>query len=186
MLTLALLPPLPAWEHLHPIIVHVPLGGLIAAPLLAIIAGVSKKSRMVAGLCLMAVLVVGVAGAFVAAESGEAAEDAVSIPAQAVTVLEHHEELAELTRNILLAIALAYAGILGTAAIIKEKFKRPFWIGAHVLMLAALAGAMISLANTGHEGGRLVHEFGVRAHIIGSPPAINTGRGDTGHGENHD
>lgn len=164
-------PPIPAWEHAHPIVVHVPLGVLVSAPVLMVLAMVSGKARMSFAISALVVLVIGTIGALVATASGHAASDAVSIPARAVKVLERHEDLAELTRNVLLAITLGYSAIVGVGALMKERFKRAVWIAAQALALLAVGGALVMLANTGHEGGRLVHEFGVRAHIVGAPPA---------------
>lgn len=166
-----MLPPIPAWEHVHPIVVHLPLGVLAAVPVLVAIAMCAGKSRQVFGVAALVTLVIGMAGVMLALATGEAAEDAVTIPARAVKVLEHHEDLAKVSRNIFLALTMGYCAIVGVGAIMKERFKRPIWIVVHALFLALLAGGLISLANTGHEGGRLVHEFGVRAHIIGTPPA---------------
>lgn len=164
-------PPVPAWEHAHPIVVHVPLGVVFAAPVLVLLAMCTCKSRLAFAVAALVVLAIGTGGAILASATGEAAGDAVSIPARAVKVFEHHQELAETTRNVLLAITLGYAAMVGTGALMKDRFKRPVWIVCNLVALGALGGAMLMLANAGHEGGRLVHEFGVRAHIVGAPPA---------------
>jgi uncharacterized membrane protein len=171
-------PPIPAWEHAHPIIVHLPLGGLVAAPVLILLAMFAGKSRLPLAIAALVVLAIGMVGGLLATASGHAASDAVSIPARAVKVLERHEELAELCRNVLLAITLAYGAIVGVCAIMKDRFKRTYWIAAQALALGAVSGSLLLLANTGHEGGRLVHEFGVRAHIVGTPSQAPTPRDD--------
>lgn len=170
-----MMPPIPAWEHIHPLIVHMPLGVLLVAPLLIIAAGVSNKSRMALGIAAMIVIGFGTLGTILATASGEAASDAVSIPAGAVKVLEEHEELAEMARNVFLMLAVVYATLLGVTALWKDKVKRALWIGGHVVYLALLSGGLMLLANVGHEGGRLVHQYGVRAHIVG---AIGPSSGD--------
>lgn len=172
-------PPFPAWEHAHPIIVHLPLGVLAAAPALVLIAMLTGKTRQAFAVAALVVLAIGTLGTMLATASGEAASDAVSIPARAVKVWERHEELAEMSRNVFLALTMGYAGIVGVGAAMKERFKRWAWIGAHVVILVALTGGLALLANAGHEGGRLVHEFGVRAHIVGAPAAGTPAPSDT-------
>lgn len=158
-----LLPPLPSWNAAHPIIVHLPLGVLGIVPVLVLIAMLAWKSRRTAGGIALLVLFVGTLGTVMAVASGEAAEEAVIIPGLAERVFSEHEDLAEMARNIFLGITAFYVLVNVLNLALKDKFKRPLWIGAHVLTLIALGGGLLVLINAGHLGGRLVHEFGVRA-----------------------
>lgn len=160
-----MIPQLPAWNAMHPLVVHMPIGVLLLAPLLVLCAGVCTKSRgVVSGLVLL-VLVVGAAGAVLATVTGDAAEHAAKIPPSAGKVFHEHEEMGELTRNIAIGVAIGYAVVAGLGAGLKDRFKRPLWIGAHVLVLLSCGALAVALMNTGHLGGRLVHEFGVLAPI---------------------
>lgn len=113
-------------------------------------------------------------------------------------VLHEHEELAETTRNIFTGLTLAYGLLLCAGAWMArrrrvadalssggaagggggsagagqgkpgERRGRGLVLGAHAVFLAAYALGVLVLINTGHLGGRVVHEFGVRAMIGGS------------------
>ena len=166
-------PPIPPWDGAHPILVHLPLGALPVAGLLALCAMLSVKSRRAwAGATFLA-LAFGTLGTVLAAMSGEATEQAVEIPAAADRVFSEHEHLAEFTRNMFLVTSGGYVLVLGCALIWKERFKRGMWIGAHIVFLGLFGYAFLNLANTGHLGGRLVHQYGVRAPIGAEPDAAN-------------
>lgn len=162
------LPPLPTWDAAHPIAVHLPLGVLVAVPMLLVFSLLSKKARLSMALATWSVLVLGTIGAVLAVSTGEAAERSTVIPQVAKAVLHEHEELAERTRNIFIALSTVSTFVLLLALIWRERVWGLVWWGAHVLLLAGVGFGLIQLANTGHLGGRLVHEFGVRAPISGS------------------
>ncbi|HOE65452.1 MAG TPA: hypothetical protein PLO62_02910 [Candidatus Hydrogenedentes bacterium] len=155
------LPPLPDWDGLHPFVVHFPIALLLTAPCLVLLAAIAEhrgKGVAVGGLLLMTL---GTAGAFVAASTGRAAAELADVLGPAGPVLEEHEELAELTCFVFAALSGFYA-ILTIAAMFQcAKSKRAPMAVLNVLFLAAYAGATLIVLNTGHLGGRLVHEFGV-------------------------
>jgi uncharacterized membrane protein len=165
--------------RLHPLIVHAPLVLIPVAILFELLHFVAPK----AGLRIAAVLLLagGVAGAVLATETGEAAEEhaeqvaADMIPAdgfvpQAVAdgkLLETHARLGEWTRNIYAALLLAEGGLLFLTLPALARFRRGFSLPAGVVRLArgvwigvAVAGlAIVVLA--GHYGGSLVYDHAV-------------------------
>lgn len=167
-------PPLPASEALHPLIVHLPIGALAVAPLLILLAMFATRMRQPLSIAALLILVLGTAGAFAATFSGENAQHAAFIPPQAKAVMENHEELGELARNLFATLTALYAAVFLIAVVRGEKFGRTPWIIAHAVCLAFYVVCFVQLANAGHLGGRLVHEFGVRAPLVGPPAGTPT------------
>jgi uncharacterized membrane protein len=164
------LPPLPEWSSLHPIVVHLPLGVLAATPVLLLLAlCFGRVNKGIAGATLI-MLLVGAAGCMLATATGEAAAEVALTNAASDKLMEEHEELAELARNFFLALAGGYLVLLLLAAGLKDRLKPAGWIAAHVVFIAAYGLGLLVLMNAGHLGGRLVHEYGVRADLTGPAP----------------
>lgn len=175
-----LLPPLPPWNAAHPLVVHLPLGVTLAAPVLLVHAIFARKSsRLAWSMSSLCVLILAAVGGVLAAWSGEAGEHATFVPAAASRVLHEHEELGELSRNLLIGLAAAHGVLVLVCWRMGEKCSRAIWVGTHGLVLVGVLCALLALANTGHLGGRVVHEFGVRAPLVVVPPV---GAGESNRG----
>lgn len=168
------LPPLPAYDGMHPIVVHFPIVLIMIAPLFVFLSLICKPHKRALLLCACINLTLGVAFTFLALSTGEAAEGfAEAVPA-AKPVLERHEELAEMTRNLalgawVLLILLTIAQVRGGERLSVKTFNV-----ACVIYLLVYSLPILALSNTAHEGGRLVHEFGVLAPLTkGISPAEN-------------
>lgn len=174
------LPPLPAWDAAHPLIVHLPIGVLMFAPVLLIVALLDRKRRMTWACAGLVAMAFGTAAAFIAVLSGEAAADHV-VGSEAVRHAIHdHEELAEGARTFFAVLTgvLAVLIVLGASAAKKKPLKPIVAIGA-VLFAIANAAALVMLANAGHAGGVLVHQLGVHAPIAAeAAPAIDAEHDD--------
>src|SRR5512142_2633766 len=92
-------PPIPSWDGLHPLIIHFPIALLLVAPVLVLIAA-AVSPRKARGMLLAALLlmVLGTGAVFLAAETGEAAGKLAERTPEISAVLEHHENLAEVTQ----------------------------------------------------------------------------------------
>jgi uncharacterized membrane protein len=147
---------------MHPLVVHFPIALLLTAPLLVLLAAVWRKNGFPLAVSALVVMALGTAGAFVAASTGEAAEGAASSPA-AQAVLERHEELAEVVQWVFSGLTLLFAALVFVPRIVRRTMSGPVSAAANgVFLVLYLAGALL-LANTAHQGGRLVHELGVRS-----------------------
>lgn len=170
------LPPIPSWDGLHPLIVHFPIALLLVAPLFVILGAVVNplrgRSYLLAALVLMAL---GTLGTVVAVSTGEAAGELAERGGQVEAVLEHHEDLAETTRTVFLALTAVFAAVLFFPRLFRRQLARvPQTLLLTIFLVAYGAGAVL-LANTAHNGGRLVHELGVQAMMGGSPSPAGGG-----------
>jgi uncharacterized membrane protein len=161
------MPPLPPWSGAHPLIVHFPIALLMTAPLLILLAIVSRRSWRPLAAAALIVMLLGVGATLAALNSGEAGEDAAKALPAAKAALERHEELAEQTRTIFLVLGVAFAGVVGVTSLSPRVGRRGFVIGS-LLFLAPYSYGAIMLARTAHEGGVLVHQYGVHAPIAGT------------------
>ncbi|HET7748309.1 MAG TPA: DUF2231 domain-containing protein [Terriglobales bacterium] len=166
-------PPIPAWDALHPLIVHFPIALLLVAPLFIVIGALLQPEKgrvyLFSALILMAL---GTTAVFVALETGEAAAKLAERTPEINAVLEHHEQLAETTRIAFSVLTVIFAAIILLPRLLRRS---PGWLAGRGLLLLFLvvygAGTLL-LVNTAHNGGRLVHEFGVKAMV--EPGALPT------------
>jgi len=169
------LPPIPSWQAIHPLIVHFPIALLLIAPLFIVLGVVRKPERsfpfLLVALILMAL---GTVSTFVAASSGEAAGELTENMPQAKAVLEQHQELAETTEIAFSALTLIFASILFVPRLLKRAPTRAISMVLPLVFLIFYATGAVLLTNTAHQGGRLVHEIGVRAQMLPSAVAMET------------
>lgn len=163
-------PPIPSWDGLHPLIIHFPIGLLLVAPLLvligALIAPRKARGMLMAALLLM---VLGTASVFVAIETGEAAGKLAERTPEISAVLQHHEKLAERTSVVFSVLTVLFAAIVLIPILLRrEPGRLSTTVFPLVFLVFYFAGALV-LVNTAHNGGRLVHQFGVRAMVAPSP-----------------
>jgi len=162
-------PPIPSWDGLHPLIVHFPIALLLVAPVFILIGAVKAPARARPYLvAAMVLLLMGTAAVFVAVETGEAAGQLAERSPGMAEVLETHESMAERTRVVFAVLSAVFVVLLAAPRLLRRADTR---LTTTVLPLAFLvlygAGALL-LVNTAHNGGRLVHQFGVRSLM---PPA---------------
>ncbi|MFN0010100.1 MAG: DUF2231 domain-containing protein [Phycisphaerales bacterium] len=176
-------PPLPPYDQLHPLVVHFPIALLMVAPLLIVLALLVRPWAKGLYLAALAIVVVGAMSARVALTTGDAAEQVVMGSAAMERVLHTHEELAESTAAWFAALAGALALMLGVGWKWGARLHAVAKVGAVLVYLAAHAAGLSLLARTGHEGGRLVHEFGVRSGGNGSGEPAGGDPATTGSNE---
>lgn len=169
-------PPIPSWDAMHPLIIHFPIALLLVAPVLVLAGMLLPKQGRGLFIAAFVLMVIGTIATYVAVATGEAAGELAERAPGVAAVLEGHQELAETTRLIFTALTVLYAAVLFAPLLFK---KRPGYRSSMVLSFAFLllysAGVLV-LVNVAHQGGRLVHEFGVRAVVSASAsPAQSVG-----------
>lgn len=164
-----MLPPLPAWDALHPLIIHFPIVLLLLSPLFIAIGAALRPPKgqpfMIAALL---VLLLGTGSLFVAVATGEAAGELAERGGAVNTVLESHEALAEQTRLVFVGLSVLLLGLFALPRLLHRQNTRLFSTILPLSFLALYSVGILSLVNTAHAGGRLVHEFGVHAMVSGS------------------
>ena len=172
-------PPLPSWDGLHPLIIHFPIALLLVAPLFVAL-GVLFAKKHGRGLLLAAfvLMILGTASTFVAVSTGEAAGKLAERTPAINAVLEHHEALAERTRLVFSILTVVFAALLVAPRFTRRPLEGRAAVAAYgVFLLFYLTGAVL-LANTAHNGGRLVHEFGVQSLMASEPLPATTADAD--------
>ncbi len=167
-------PPIPSWDALHPLIIHFPIALLLMAPFFVVVGAILSPVRgrpyLIAAMVL---LLAGTASIYIAVQTGEAAGKLAERSPGIDPVLENHESLAERTQAVFSVLSVIFVALVAVPRFVKRADTR---LTTTVLPLAFLvlygAGALL-LINTAHNGGRLVHEFGVRAMVSPTPVDAN-------------
>jgi uncharacterized membrane protein len=160
-------PPIPDWSEIHPLIVHFPIVLLLVAPLFILGAMVlnPQKARpfLIAALALM---VMGTVSAFVAVETGKAAAEIADRTLAASAVLERHEDLAHATELVFTLLTLIFATVLFLPTYLKKEIGTVALRSVLLAFLLLYGAGTAVLVNAAHNGGRLVHEFGIRSMMV--------------------
>ena len=163
--------------HLHLLVNHLPIVGTFLGVALMILALVRRTDAGALHAAAL-VLVLAGAGAVVAEESGEGAEEMVEdLAGTDEAALHVHEERAEVATPLALLTALFAAGAVVTRAL------RPGTLStaATVLTLASAAASSGVMAWVGQSGGLIRH-----SELRGTPPATAPGHGLVGERDHED
>jgi uncharacterized membrane protein len=165
------LPPIPAWDAVHVLIVHFPIALLMAAvPIMLLLAVLFPHSARQFAIAAGVLLVVGAAAAFLATQTGEAAQTLAEQMGAAENpaiheAIEVHSDMAETVRNSY----IVFAGVF-VLYLIFSGLRNREWSPAvngvvlFIFLLASMGGALL-VANTAHSGGMLVHTDGLLAPL---------------------
>ncbi len=165
------LPPMPSWQGLHPLIVHFPIALLLITPLVILIGAAVRPQRARPYLYVaLLLMLLGTTGIYFAVETGEAAARLAERSPEINLTLQRHQQLAERTRAIFTTLTVFFAMIVVVPEWLKRR-PRMVTTGLPLLFLLLYVAGVLSLVNTAHNGGRLVHEFGVHAVIAPSQPS---------------
>ncbi len=114
-------------------------------------------------------MVLGTAATYVAVSTGEAAGKLADRTPEVNAVLEHHEELAETRGSTSRLLTMVFAGLLAGPRSSSAGSRGPDDACSRSCSSRCYGAGTIVLANTAHNGGRLVHELGVRSLMPAAP-----------------
>ncbi len=160
---------LPAWEGLHPAVVHFPIALLLVVPLFILAGLLSARHRRQTWSCGLVLCILGTLGAILATATGEASAEALALPKELRVFVDVHEEAGELTRTVFVVLAVLYVALLTIEIYGQKLFKRPPSQQLLTRLMAAYfaiyVGGCAVLVNTASLGGELVHLHGIRAPL---------------------
>jgi len=149
----------PPFNHLHPVIVHFPIALLTTAPFLFLLGALWPAQRRGIHAVALLLLILGLLGGLLALATGDAAENFAHRTPELRAALDHHEHLAEWTVSIFGFLAAAWLLYLGVFRLRQQDFPPGLARFLFILWLLISASGVVTLALTGHEGGRMVHEL---------------------------
>ena len=161
-----MLPPIPSWDGLHPLIIHFPIALLLVTPLLIVLGAVLPGKGRAILISAFVLMLMGTVASFVAASTGEAAGELAERFPGVEPVLEQHEELAETTQVVFSVLTGIFALIVFAPIVLRKELTRATLIPLNFAFLLFYGAGMILLVNTAHQGGLLVHQYGVRAMVV--------------------
>lgn len=161
-----LVPAIPAWESLHPLVVHFPIVLLLVSPVFVLVSAVlpplKGRPYLIVGLAL---LLAGTVSLYVAAETGEAAAEMADSTPAVSAALHSHERLASQTRMVFSGLSVLLVALFALPQLRSRLNTRFVSTTLPLIFLALYSTGMAALVNTAHQGGRLVHQYGVHAVI---------------------
>lgn len=133
--------------NIHPMLVHFPIGLIIAAFVIDIIGLIGKSEKLLyAGTIITIAALVGAVGSVV---SGFIAEDSVWHPGAAHELLELHELMAFIT-----------LGVIAVVAIVRWALRDRLFGLTRWLIVVLMAVAVGFVGYTGYLGGEMVYTYG--------------------------
>ncbi len=180
-----MLPNLPPASGLHPLIVHFPVALLLIAPLLVLLSIALKRQRIGLAAGALVLMVLGTAASFVAVSTGNLAGELAERTPQVSAILERHESLAETTRTVFALLTVMFIVMFGAPLVRRRQWSDGLYISLSGVFLVFYAAGTVTLVNTAHLGGQLVHRYGVLAMMgpdgatpVTAPASVN---GDADH-----
>ena len=158
-------PPIPQWEGMHVLIVHLPIALLLVSPLFVLLGMLPGRQRTGTRVAALVLLILGTGAAYMAIESGEAAAQLADRSGQVAAVLEQHAAMAEWVRDVFTGITVLYGLFVVAGLFVTQLSKPAIATSVQVVVLLAMGVGVLMVADTGDLGGRLVHEFGLRAAL---------------------
>jgi uncharacterized membrane protein len=179
-------PPIPGWDGLHPIIIHFPIALFVVAPLLILIGSFVRKNGSAFLVSAFILMLIGAVATLAAVSTGNAAGELAEHVNNVESVLEQHEKLAETTEAIFAVLTVIFGVIVFAPMLLKKELTRMIVIPLNLAFLLFYGSGLVLLLNTAHQGGRLVHELGVKASMSTTAQADPGRRAETKHGDDDD
>jgi uncharacterized membrane protein len=170
-------PQIPDWDGVHPALVHFPIALLLAAPVLLLIGLFTPKSWRAWSLAALVTMTLGTVAAWLAVSAGHAAGQLVDKVAGLSPAIARHEALGVTTRNLFTILTVVLLGLLAVPELMKRALPPVARYAAFAVFLIAYVASTGVLAQAANQGGRLVHELGVRA-VVTAPASSSATNGN--------
>ncbi len=170
------MPPIPGWDGLHPLIIHFPIALLLTVPVLLLLALIISRHAQGLTLAAFTLMLLGTVALLISVSTGEAAAEIAERTPGVNAVLEQHEELAEQVRIVFISLTVIFGLLLLAPVMLRRFYGRGVRMtGLLAMLILALVGDLL-IVKTAHQGGRLVHEYGVHAIVAsyGATSGANT------------
>ncbi|HEX7423748.1 MAG TPA: DUF2231 domain-containing protein [Terriglobales bacterium] len=156
---------IPGWDGLHPMIIHFPIVLFVLAPLFLLFAAFTRTDRRSMVLCSALILMVlATISLYLAFETGGTAGTLIKRRAEITTVVEHHQEFADLSRSSFTAATALFSLVLLIRRLL-HLHTRELTAVLPLGFVAFYGLGLFWLIHTAYNGERLVHEFGVKGVI---------------------
>ncbi len=159
------------WGALHPAVIHFPIGLLTIAPLFVLLGAFFPQSRKNFYITAALLLWLGTSTVFLSVSTGEEASEHLKLPPEIVSTLEIHSELAEQSRWTFGALTLLLT--FYTLVFLPKTKTKGQNQNAHLIFLSAFLlfyiYSLCVLYNAAHQGGKLVHQHGIRSNFYNTP-----------------
>ena len=160
---------IPAWEAMHPLVVHFPVALFCITPLLILMAIFFDKWRRPIILCALVVAFIAVLSGYTAVATGEDSAVTFAPLMQAdkelAEAVELHEGYAKTTAHYFSGLFTAILVLFVMPYFLRESLG-PKLERAFLGLIALLSLPMLYLLiKAGHAGGMLVHHYGLQAPL---------------------
>jgi uncharacterized membrane protein len=154
------LPPMPAWDSMHPMIIHFPIVLLLLSPMFVLISAILSppkgKPYMVSAL---QILLLGAGSLFFAGSTGHSAAGLAERGEAVDPVLEAHEDLASETQIVFAGLSAILSGMYFIPRLLKRQENRLFSTFLPLAFLVLYTAGFLFL---------VIHEFSIHAVVLAS------------------
>ena len=161
----------PAWNGLHPVVVHFPVILLLIAPLLVIMGAALPEARRGPFLAsALALMVLGTSMTYLAVATGEQATKSVVVRLALNGTLQEHRSLAETTRGLFSVLTPVFAALLFAQRLVRRGLDAWVRTSLFAAFLLFYGTGAVLLIDTALKGSRVVHLLGAeKAAVVHLP-----------------
>lgn len=163
-------PSIPGWDGIHPVMVQFTVVLFCLAPVLLVVSLFSRRAWQTWAGAALLVMALGTLASWLAVASGHAAGQLVDKTPLLQREVALHEALGVQTRNVFTLFTVAFGLAFYLPRWLKKTLPTPARIALYCAVLVAGFLLALPMTRAASQGGRLVHEYGVRAMVVRAQP----------------